>query len=375
MDVEFFSKRRRHVLMLFLGVVCFDLLFAFFYSRARGLPWQALLGHWDSNWFVDLIENGRGVIRSTADEPRWAFLPLNLWVTKAVHSALSFLNLYVAGALVSFVSTCLALLWMTREASKTWTPQSMWGWGLWLLAPGSYVFFTFHTEGLFLLLSVLAIGAYFERKLGWVVLACFLAVITRNQGTLLGLSLAVAWFGWRTGAERWKALFIVFAVLCGQASLMTYAHFAAGDARAFFKAQAHWEHAQNWKQVLGTFVLYYEQAPLPRAWLIRALYAWGWLLTCVAMWRKRGEPVTWVYGFASFVPMLLQGVFHNAFRFSSVVFSLFFFLGDRLEKARPLTKGGGVDLVVLAAPLELDTVSERCLGVLSDTVWPSLFFD
>lgn len=331
--------RAGRVLWMWVGILVLDVVVAVVYARSHGLPLWGMLNHWDSNWFADLLEHGRGPIHSEAEVSRWAFLPLNLWITQAVQEALPFLNVYVAGAFVSCVSTALALFLMAQPTSQTWTTSSMWGWALWLLSPGSFAFFTFHTEGLFLLWSVWAWKGWFQRKLGWVCVACVLAVWTRNQGTLLGVSLAAVWFWQQEKNVRWKALWILLAVGLGQVGLMSYAWFQAGDAWAFFRAQSRWDHAQTWVEIVGTLVMWNEAAPMAPAWWGRTVFAWGWLLSGLGLWRRSSSKAFSIYAWLSFLPMLLQGQFHNVFRFSAVVFPLFFYWGERLEKARPVIKG------------------------------------
>lgn len=326
--------RRRGPWVLLLAVLLYDFGLFASYASSHGATFESTLAHWDSNWFAELIGSGRGT-SSAADAPeRWAFLPLTLTLVSAV-SALTGLSVYLAGTLVSVALLAVAI-WLIerREAQRPFgRPRSLWGWAAFLLAPGSLALHTFHTEALFLLLSVIALHAATDGRTLGAAVAVGLALWTRNQGVLLAVTaLAILLSARRLHAALWVAA----GALASWSLLLGYSAVQAGTPWAFYRAQGQWNHARTLLEVLKSLVMANEPDPWSWVWVSRQLYAYGWAAAAVALFKRhRGEGL---YVGLSLLPLLFQGNAHAAFRYSCVLFPAFFLLGELLAAARWWTK-------------------------------------
>ncbi len=333
---------RRHVYLLFFTAMAMDLAVASGTVAARGLPISSILAHWDSNWFADIVENGRSIIVDEASLSRWAFLPANLLVVGWLSRPLSGVSIYLVGASFSVLMTLLALTLWTSDTLKDFAPKSLWGWALFFFAPGAFFFATFHTEALFLFASMISVFGLARRQVAWSMLGILLAVWTRNQGVILALAVGYAFF---VSQQRRQAAAVIAAAAVGLLGLAFYANVFAGTPFAFYRAQSQWPHVTNVQQILGTLFMLNEANPQHFAWWSRTAFAWGWLIIAVISIRSaikspHRTPIQFavVYSVLSFGPMLLQGDFHNVYRFSAVVFPLFVLLSDQLSNARFVTR-------------------------------------
>jgi hypothetical protein len=177
----------------------------------------------------------------------WAFFPLYPLVTRVV-SILTLGNIAVAGLLVAnvaFVGALAVLYALTiRYLEHDRAVRSL---AFMTFAPGAVAFAMAYTDSLFLLLSVGAFLAAERRR--WPLMAVLygLASLTRLQGVLLGIPLAIliasvdnpigwrTFAGWRTPRLLWLAAgpiaFGLFAAYLG----ITF-----GDYLGMFTAQQAW---------------------------------------------------------------------------------------------------------------------------------------
>jgi hypothetical protein len=179
----------------------------------------------------------------------WAFFPLYPLVTRVV-SILTLGDIALAGVLVAniaFVAALAVLYALTvRHLDHDRAVRSL---AFVAFAPGAVAFAMAYTDSLFLLLAA---GAFLaaERRRWWLMALLYaLATLTRLQGVLLAIPLAIlianlgpagptAWrsaAGWRTSRMAWlaagPAAFALFAAYLG----VTF-----GDPLGMFTAQKAW---------------------------------------------------------------------------------------------------------------------------------------
>jgi hypothetical protein len=177
----------------------------------------------------------------------WAFFPLYPLVVRLA-SILTLGNIAVAGVLVAnvaFVGALAAVYALTiRYLDHDRAVRSL---AFLTFAPGAVAFAMAYTDSLFLLLSVGAFLAAEQRRWALMALLYGLASLTRLQGILLGIPLAIliasadmpgGWrtmAGWRTPRLLWlaagPAAFALFAVFLGV---------MFGDYFGMFTAQQAW---------------------------------------------------------------------------------------------------------------------------------------
>lgn len=300
------------------------------YASSHGATFESTLARWDSNWFADLIANGRDASQADGAPQRWAYLPLTLALVSGV-SSLTGLSVYLAGSLVS-VALLAAAIWLLerRDGPRPFgRPRSLWGWAAFLLSPGSLALHTFHTESLFLLLSVVALHAAHDKRTLGAAVAVGLALWTRNQGVILAVTVVVVLLAAR---EVRAALWVGAGALGSWAMLLGYSAVLAGNPWAIYRAQAYWGPPRTVLELLGGVVMANEPDPWNRVWVLRQLYAFGWVASAVALFRRHRSECLYVG--LSFLPIFVQGDAHNAFRYACVLFPAFFFLGDLVAASR-----------------------------------------
>ena len=177
----------------------------------------------------------------------WAFFPLYPLVTRVV-SVVTFGDLALAGVLVANVAFVAALAVVyaltVRQLEHDRAIRSL---AFLTLAPGAVAFAMAYSDSLFLLLSA---GAFLaaEQRRWWIMAALYaLATLTRLQGVLLGIPLAIlvveaggagSWrrpAAWRTRRLGW--------LVAGPFAFGTFAAYlgaAFGDPLGMFTAQQAW---------------------------------------------------------------------------------------------------------------------------------------
>jgi hypothetical protein len=175
----------------------------------------------------------------------WAFFPLFPLVTRLA-SILTLGNVAIAGVLVSnvcFVAALGALYALTiRHLDHDRSLRTL---AFITFAPGAVAFAMAYTDSLFL---VLAVGAFLagEQRRWWLMALLYgLASLTRLQGVLLGIPLAIlmadAHGGWWTASSwRTRNLLWLAAGPIGFALFAAYLGWAFGDPLGMITAQQAW---------------------------------------------------------------------------------------------------------------------------------------
>lgn len=175
----------------------------------------------------------------------WAFFPLYPLVVRLA-SFLTLGNVALAGVLVSnlaFVAAMATLYALTvRHLDHDRAVRSL---GFVALAPGAVAFAMAYTDSLFLLLAAGAFLAAEQRRWALMALLYGLATLTRLQGLLLGIPLAIliaeAHGGWGTIASwRTPRMAWLLAGPLAFAGFAAYLGWAFGDPLGMFTAQQAW---------------------------------------------------------------------------------------------------------------------------------------
>lgn len=232
--------------------------------------WLDVWFRWDSGHYARLVEYGYALPEHLQGST--AFFPLYPALTRLVYRLLApggppglaphtaaGDTFILAGVLLSNVCFVVALLLLYRLAALAWPAdgdaadggrRSTVGYLAALLlcvAPASFVFSSYLTESLFLLLTV---GAFYaaERR-GWPAAGVLagLAALTRSLGVFLVVPLAVLWWGqYRRGAARRRQLLPLLLAPAGLALFMVILERGVGDPLAFMHQGERWGMSRAW---------------------------------------------------------------------------------------------------------------------------------
>jgi hypothetical protein len=296
-------------------------------ASTSGIGFETLLLHYDAAWYASIATEGYS-------GPAWAFYPLWPAVVSVATRVLP-LGVAFVQALVAFACFLLTIrLFFTNPAlGPPFVPETRLGWLLFALTPASYVFHSGHTEALFLLLVC---AAFAQASRGaWLTAAILagLSALTRNQGTFAALAVGIMTF--RTAPDgsrlrRFVASGVVSASLFALYPL--YQYLQTGDPFVAVKSQSHWTQSHGLGDVLQTLVLGNSQDPWE--WATRARHPWfiGYLVACVAYFRKTRDLALTVFFLGCVLVVLPQGTVSNLFRYTVVLPALMFFVGDGLSR-------------------------------------------
>jgi Gpi18-like mannosyltransferase len=316
------------------------------YARSR-YPWPAdvrsLLEHWDA-WHYGLIARV-----GYAGPVRWAFYPLYPLTVRAL-AWLTGLGAHpeIVGAIFSTL-LFLAFCWLqTRLLAapdprlRALTPATTWGWLCFLCWPAAWAFHSFHTESLFLFLSLVAlICARRERWLAAAVLAG-LCALTRNQGVFLAVAVALDGALRPTGASLRRRAFVFCVSGLISATLFAcwpaYQYLATGDPFMFVRAQGQFTPTINSaSQFFGT--LWFANAWQHVTWdyyFHHVLFVL--LVLSVGLLLRRREWTLALYTALSLCGPLAQGHLENVFRYTTILFPALFVLGADVGRLPPVLR-------------------------------------
>lgn len=306
--------------------------------------WLVVGTNWDSGWYFRLAQSGYESAQS------FAFFPLYPLVIGGLHRAINLFGhvhpsyIPLIGSIVSWLSASAALLLIARALRQTdsrslkmFIPSRWAGMTFLILAPASYVFLSLHTEGLFLLLAVLALttAERARRAMG----ACFqvgmwagLAALTRNHGVIVAIVAAFV-----CAQSAGKPLRFTAFLTCGLTSAALFALYPIyqwtvfGDPLLFLKAQSAWTHA-------GSVYEYVASLWLGNPWqnsnvgsLLHLILFFGLVATTVRLWRENMRSgALLVGGYVVLMPM--QGELVAIARFAAVLFPVWLAWGAWFEK-------------------------------------------
>ncbi len=215
------------------------------------------------------------------------------------------------------------------------SPRTRLGWLAFLLAPAGYVFHTAHTESLFFLLSMGAFALAVRRAWISAALLAGLAALTRNQGVLVALGVAVAAYQ-LAPRGRGALRFVVSGAISGAlfALYPAYQYLQTGNPFMNVAAQQNWTRATGVGDMVKALVLGNAKAPFEYLTRARHPYFLAFVAVSIAMARRRELRPLAAYFLTSLSLMLFQGTVSNFFRYTVPLAPLMFFAGDWLSKRR-----------------------------------------
>ena len=286
-----------------------------------------LLTHWDAGWYLRLALEG-------FNQSSRAFLPLFPLMSRLASFWSSNQEFILASGALLSSGLFFLFIWLSESRSPKGPlkPATMWGWALFMLSPASYVFHSFHTESLFLLLSFLAFFSAHKGANRQAAIWAGLSAITRHQGVFVAIACALWAFDQLKGkplSTRAKAFGLSGAISGAIWLMVPLYHLYQGDSP--WAAPA--EHAQKWfaigsmQQYWQTFWFANPIQNMRVGSLIHHGYFFFLLFMVGLSWFRGARPLFW-YGLLSLAIMPAQGELVDAFRFGAVLFPFFFIFGD-----------------------------------------------
>jgi hypothetical protein len=296
---------------------------------------------WDSGWYWDIAT--RGYYFRTDGQSSVAFFPLYPTLMRVLAAPFGggAGATWIAGIVISMTSCMLALvtlhrfteqLFGSREvARRTVMYVVVFPWSLFLLKV--------YTESLFLLVSVLAISSAWNGRWSRAGIWGALATLTRPNGILIGLPLALLALrdkpGARRLASRWLVLAPIPAVMIGYSA---YVYTLSGDPLGWMSAQAFWGYSignpplQQLQRLTAAvlafgpydFFLTSDIAPIE---MLQAGSALTVLALTPAVFRRLGVAMG-AYVLVSMLVPLSGSALEGLGRYASVLFPVFMIVGS-----------------------------------------------
>ena len=341
---EFFSQINPKFLLLTAGSSLLLVHFFIWYNSHLVLkrPWELMLRAWDSRWYASISTHGY------LGKQAFAFFPLYPLIIKQLRELIfNSIGLLVApeilGSLVSlaiflgFVAFLFTLMSSKPQRLKALQteyilPRYSLGVALLFLSPSSFIFHSNHTESLFLLLSFLAFYFAAQKQAFSANLCAGLSALTRNQGVLVAIVCAL-WLASFQPTRKKQGLSFVYSGLFSGALFALYPlfqWFQAGDFLLSFKAQKYWSHSDSIAKFFNTFILQNPQQHFNLGHILHHLWYILLVVGSYAFFKK--HRFLGLYCLLSMLIPPMQSELINVFRFSAVLFPLFFYFGEELER-------------------------------------------
>ncbi len=280
------------------------------------------LSYLDSFWYTHLATEGYSPTRGLAFDVPFAFYPLYPLILRMMLLVVPIsMHLFFA----SFFSLTLFAIVFFHAARQRVALL-----GLFFLAfsPASWVFFSNHTESLFLFLTYFAFCSATKNRIVFASVLAGLAALTRNQGVLCAAAIALLLCLQTPGLSLRSRIRIFLCSGFISASLyalwLSFLYWKTGDVLASVKAQDHWGHIE-----LREYFSKLVWLSVSNFW--RACLLWMSVAICFVKirqnWRKNLAIYAYVLGSVLLWP--LQGSnFPSALRFAAVLFPMWFALGE-----------------------------------------------
>ena len=293
---------------------------------------------WDAGWYLQIVTDGYQYSPlDTTTQQNIVFFPAYPMLVRLVGRILGghMIGYVSAGMLVSLAAFASALVYLhaiAREALDDERARA----SVWLLAayPFALFFSAIYTESLFLLGTVGAFYHFTKGQYGRAVLWGLLVGLTRLNGSLLTLPLAVLAIQSRRAQPRTHMLAAVMAPVAGLAIYAMFVAWRTGDAFAFLTGQLAWG-----RQYRGLGALVSQQYSIiakaglsgyvgtPGYDVLNALGALFAVATMYPVARRLGLAYV-LFMAVNILPALATGGLLSAGRFSSVLFPAFIWLAD-----------------------------------------------
>lgn len=319
-------------------------------SWNRGISWSDLLNHWDAGHYSALITQGY-------QGANWAFFPLYPLLVRIWAKLINLLvKPQIAGTLLSIMLFCAwvaIVLWLKRSKLSSidreniaLLPKTYWGWIFFLYSPSSFIFHSHHTESLFLFLSYLAFIGAIQRQKWTTIIFAGLSALTRNQGYFVIICTALISASYEKNHLAKLKNFIAIGMRSVSIAILfpLYQYWQTGNPFQSIYAQTNWSHATSWLSVLKTFWFGNPWQNTELGSLIHHGVYVLLLIGLIPLWHL--SRFLAIYAGLSLAVLPLQGELVNVFRFSAVIFPIWFVLGDQLARIPAWQRIGCLTLLV-----------------------------
>ncbi len=315
------SPDKRSVQILSVFAMFFHLVLLF--GMALWTKGADFLNNWDSGWFTMIVDEGYAY-------PSFAFFPLFPMLARGMKFVTG-LEAQVSGTLVSVVCIGLFMWIMSRtvalqsEIESGLLPRTNAALFMLFFTPAAYVFFTHHTESLFLLVSFVACVAAFRQHYFWAGVFTGLAALTKNQGVFLGCGLFILTF-FSSGdiKHRLKACLSFGIPAAIIASLWPlYLYLNHGDPFLFVETQSYWRPEHSTLAYFRTFAFANPWQNTGVNSIIRYVAFFVILISSVAVLLKKNKALG-IYMMMFVLVMPMQGEFVGTLRYAAVMFPTIF---------------------------------------------------
>lgn len=314
--------------------------------------YMSLHNYLDSKWYQILGTQGYLDAGGFQHEgAQYAFLPLWPLVINALSMIIPSTHTQVAGAflaLLLFFLTFKVCHWFRNNPVDMGIHQRYLNGGSFMgmlplvIAPGAWVFFSNHTESLFLLTSILALNLAYRGHLLTSSILAGLCALTRNQGVLVAATVGLVFLCQSAQPFKTRGLrFLASGALSGCFYLgwLGFLYQQTGNVFASADAQVFWTGASP------GFSKYFSNL----FWLspgngLRAFWLWCIVISSIVLFfKQRNNPLIYpivFYMLSSVLLWPLQGhSFAQAYRFGAVIFPFWFMVGHWLEQRLTHEKG------------------------------------
>lgn len=285
-----------------------------------------VLARWDSNWFLQIAEDGYSWPSATP-----AFFPLYPALTGLLGRLLAG-HYIAAAAAVSLLAGACAFVLLHRLTELRAGSAAAGRTVLFLaVAPMSLFLGVVYSESLFLAFAVACFLAAERGRLGWAAALAGLALLTRPQGVALLPALAV--LAWRV-RPSWTHTLGLLAVPLGLFLAYPLTLWAwLGEPFAFLDAESQWDRRLSWLGPLGGVLQAARDGDV-----VELAFAAGMGALAVVAWRRLGAAyglyALAVLALAAAAPSGRLGGLYSLPRLSLVAFPCFMALGTVVRDRR-----------------------------------------
>ena len=296
---------------------------------------------WDSGWYWDIAT--RGYYFRADGQSSVAFFPLYPMLMRLAAAPFGggAQATWIAGIVVAFVAYVCALVAVHQLATRiTGSREAARRTILYIVVfPWSLFLARVYSESVFLLTSVLAVSAAYDRRWWRAGVWGALATLTRPNGILIALPLALFALAerrdLRSVASRAMALTpipLAFAGFCA------YVYALSGDPLGWMAAQSHWGYSlghppwQQLQRVVGAFIEhgaydYFFATKAAPFELLQASTALAFVALVPTIFRRLGAAMG-AYVLVSLLVPLSSNTLEGLGRYASVLFPAFIAVGS-----------------------------------------------
>jgi hypothetical protein len=175
-----------------------------------------------------------------------------------------------------------------------------------------------------------------------------LCAVTKNQGLFVAISVG---FWWASTAQGWVwrcRQFVLSGLISGAFFLgfLLYSYVKTGDFTAFYSAQSHWRPEMTWMSYFKTLWFGNSWQNTNTGSLERYALFWLLVVAAIAIWRRHKPLGLYVALFVGVMP--LSGEFVGTFRYSAVLWPVWFWFAEQVERLPKRVKKVALPVIVLS---------------------------